>query len=205
MEQRSPEWFAARLGKVTSSRVADAVARTKTGWGASRKNYMAELALERLTGQPTQTYQSQAMLNGIQTEPEARANYEFEYAVTVEEVGFVEHPRIDMAGASPDGFVGNEGLVEIKCPLLATHFETMLKDNIDGDYLKQMQWQMATTGRSWCDYVSYHPALPMRVIRVPRNTAIIMALESDVRTFLAELDAMVEAVRHKYPTLQAAA
>jgi len=105
MEQRSPEWFAARLGKVTASRIADVMATTKSGYGAGRANYMAELICERMTGKRQEGYTNAAMQWGTDQEPFARAAYEFLTDRTVSEVGFIDHPTIPMSGASPDGLV----------------------------------------------------------------------------------------------------
>lgn len=208
IEQGTAEWFNARLGKVTASRVADLVARTKAGWGASRANYMAQLIAERLTGVPQESYTSQAMQWGTDHEPDARIAYEFYRDATVELAGFMPHPSIADAGASPDGFVDADGLCEIKCPQTATHLETLLGDGVPGKYAIQMQWQMACTGRAWCDFVSYDPRLPeeMRlfVVRVPREPIHIASLEKDVREFLAELDAKVSALRARYCLAEAA-
>lgn len=202
MEQRTDDWFAARLGKVTASRVADATARTKSGWGASRANYMAELVAERLTGTKAEGFTSAAMNRGTELEPEALAAYSFVTDAAVEAVGFVDHPTIAMSGASPDGRVGKDGLIEIKCPNTATHIETLLTGDIDLRYLKQMQWQMACDGRAWCDFVSYDPRLPERmqlfIQRVPRNAVAIAEMEKDIQVFLSELDAKVAALRSKY-------
>lgn len=196
--QGSEEWFAARCGKVTASRVADVIAKTKTGWGASRKNYMAELVAERLTGVPAQGFTNAAMQWGIDTEPQARAAYEFYRGVTVQEVGFVDHPDIAMTGASPDGYVSENGLVEIKCPNTATHIETLLNKAIPGKYLTQMQWQMACTGKTWCDFVSFDPRMPERhrlfVSRVHCDPDRVSELEQLVREFLAELVQTVDAL-----------
>ena len=198
MQQRSDEWFAARLGKVTASRIPDVMARTKSGYGAGRKNYMAELLVERLTGQREESYINAAMQHGIDTEDEARMAYEFSREL-VEEVGFVEHPTIAMSGASPDGLVGEDGEVEIKCPNTATHLETLLSKAVDRRYVLQMQWQMACTGRQWCDFVSYDPRLPERqaivVIRVARDESLIAEITREVVLFLEELDALEAQVR----------
>ncbi|MBB4063640.1 lambda exonuclease family protein [Gellertiella hungarica] len=200
--QRTDEWFRVRLGKVTASRIADATARTKTGWGASRANYMAELLCERLTGEPRESFTNAAMQWGTDMEPEARRLYEFMTGQDVVEVGFVDHPRIAMSGASPDGLVGELGLVEIKCPNTATHIETLLGAEIDGKYLKQMQWQMACTKRGWCDFVSYDPRLPesmqIHIQRVTADHAFISKLEIDVSDFLIELEDKEAALRAKY-------
>lgn len=196
--QGSPEWHAIRLGKVTASRVADLMAKTKTGWGASRKNYMAELIAERLTGVAADSYTNSAMQWGIDTEPHARAAYEFFGEAAVQTVGFVGHPKIMMAGASPDGLVGPEGLVEIKCPNTATHIDTLLAKEVPSKYIPQMQFQMACSGRGWCDFVSFDPRMPERlrlfVKRVPRDPAYIAEMETAVVEFLAELDATIKAL-----------
>lgn len=202
IEQGTAEWRALRLGKLTASRLADATARTKTGWGASRANYIAELLVERLTGVPTEGYVNAAMQRGTELEPEARVAYEFYSGVTVEQCGFIDHPVIGMTGASPDGLVGQDGLVEIKCPNTATHLDTLLTGDVDRKYQTQMQWQMACTKRAWCDFVSYDPRVPepMRLFtrRFLRNDTVIAALEKDVTEFLAELEAKLSALETKF-------
>lgn len=200
--QGSDAWLQARLGKVTASRIADLAARTKTGWGASRANYMAQLIAERLTGVPGETYTNAAMQWGIEKEPEARAAYEFRFDKSVIEVGFVPHRIIEMSGASPDGLVGDNGLVEIKCPNTATHIDTLLGGSVPSKYDLQMQWQMACTDRSWVDFVSYDPRMPesMRlfVYRVKRDQAKIIELEATVSVFLDEVSSKVEALSKRY-------
>jgi len=202
MEQRTDEWFAARLGKVTASRIADVMAKTKTGYGASRANYMAELIVERLTGQKGDSYQNAAMIWGTNTEPLARAAYEAHRGVLVEETGFVPHPSGAMTGASPDGLVGDDGLVEIKCPNTATHIDTLMSDDAPPKYFAQMQWQMACTGRAWCDFVSFDPRMPeemqLFVVRVERDDTWIIMAEEAVQAFLSELDEMVSKLKEKY-------
>ena len=196
MEQKSAEWFAARLGRVTASRVADVVAKTKTGDSASRGNYMAQLVIERLTNKQEESYSNEYMDWGNLQEPFARAAYEAATNVLVDEVGMITHPRIEMSGASPDGLVGDDGLVEIKCPKTATHIETLLSKTVPGKYNIQMQWQMACTDRSWCDFVSFDPRMPeglqMFLKRVPRDDALIKTLEDEVIKFLKEVDAKLE-------------
>jgi putative phage-type endonuclease len=203
MEQRSDEWFAARVGKVTASRVSDVVARTKSGYGASRANYMAELLIERITGRPTEKFSSPAMVWGTETEEQARSEFEGTTGLLVLETGFVPHPFIVGSGASPDGLIGDDGLVEIKCPNSATHIETILSETVPEKYVTQMMWQMACTGRQWCDFVSFDPRMPhpeMRLIvmRVKRDQQRIAALESEVIKFLAELDEKVAKFNEKY-------
>jgi putative phage-type endonuclease len=202
MEQRTDDWFAARLGKVTASRVADVVAKTKSGYGASRANYMAELVCERLTGARGEFYQNAAMVWGTEQEPVARAAYEAATGTLVVETGFVPHPTITMSGASPDGLVNDLGLVELKAPNSATHIDTLLSGVVPAKYITQMQWQMACTGRQWCDFVSFDPRLPenmqLFIHRVARDGAAISTMESEVKLFLAELDEKVAQLRAKY-------
>jgi putative phage-type endonuclease len=200
--QRTDEWFAARLGKVTASRIADVCARTKTGWGASRKNYMADLVAERLTGAKAEGFTNAAMQWGTDMEPEARVAYEFYRDASVAEIGFVPHPSIAETGASPDGLVGEDGLIEIKCPNTAQHLETLLGSSMPEKYFLQIQWQLACTGRQWCDFTSYDPRLPetMRLFvdRVKRDDVAIKAIETDVISFLTELRDTVAKLRAKY-------
>lgn len=202
MEQGTPEWHAERCGKVTASRIADVMAKTKSGPGAARKNYMAELLTERLTGQPRESFTSSAMQWGTDTEPQARAMYALEYNVDVVEVGFVPHPDLAKAGASPDGLVYDDGLVEIKCPNTATHIETLRTCKIDRRYILQMHWQMICTGREWCDFVSFDPRLPdamqMFVKTVPLDGDLSVEINQSVADFLAELDAMESEMRQKF-------
>lgn len=202
IQQGTPEWKALRCGKVTASRVADVVARTRTGYGASRANYMAELIAERLTGKPAEGYTNTAMAWGTEKEPEAIAEYEHQHNQKVERIAFVPHPRIDSAGASPDGLVGECGLIEVKCPNTSTHIDTLLSETIADKYVKQMQWQMACTGRSFCDFVSYDPRMPeemqLHVQRVHRDNAVITSLEKEVDEFLDELALKVSRLTTKY-------
>lgn len=202
MDQRSPEWFAARAGKVTASRVADLMATTKTGYSASRANYMAELICERLTGEPAERFSNAAMQWGTDTEPQARAAYSFLTDFDVAECGFVMHPFIADFGASPDGLVGENGLVEIKCPNTATHIETLLGEAVPSKYVTQMHVQMACTSRDWCDFVSFDPRLPadlqIWVKRVQRDENAIQNIEAETVKFLGELAAKVEALRARY-------
>jgi putative phage-type endonuclease len=191
IEQGSAEWHQQRLGKATASRIADIIAKTKTGYSTSRANYPAELVCERLTGNPTETFKNAAMQWGTEKEPDAKAAYEFMHDVDVVAAEFVIHPMIPMAGASPDGYVGENGLIEIKCPITATHIDTLLRGQVPDKYEVQMLWQMACTGRQWCDYVSFDPRLPphlqLFVKRVHRNEPRIAELEAEVESFLREV------------------
>lgn len=202
MDQGTEAWFQARCGLVTASRVADVVAKTKSGYSASRANYMAQIIAERLTGTVADSFTNSAMQWGTDTEPQARAVYELTRGMDVVEVGFVNHPTIDEAGASPDGLIGDKGLVEIKCPNTATHIDTLLSEAVAGKYATQMQWQMACTGREWCDFVSFDPRLPdtmqLFVQCVERDDKRIAEFEGEVTKFLAEVQEKVEALATKF-------
>jgi putative phage-type endonuclease len=200
--QGTPEWRALRCGKVTASRVSDVIAKTKTGVSASRAKYAGELIAERLTGFPAERYSNAAMAWGTEQEPAARKTYEFYRDTDVTEVAFVLHPTIGDCGASPDGLVDVDGLVEIKCPETHTHIKTLLGQTVPSDYVTQMQWQMACTGRTWCDFVSYDPRLPepMRFFckRVMRDNVLIAELEREVIAFLNEVRGTVAQLKRIY-------
>jgi putative phage-type endonuclease len=200
MIQGSPEWLDARCGKVTASCVADVLAVKRDGKPtAERERYLMELVGERLTGLATQHYITAAMLEGSEREPQACDAYEFLYGVDTVKVGFVDHPAITMAGASPDRLVGKDGLVEFKCPTLRTHLETLLAGEIPEEHRPQMRWQMACTGRAWCDFASWHPSVPpalrLWVKRLHRDDAQIAKDEEAVRAFLGEVEARVTRLR----------
>jgi putative phage-type endonuclease len=178
------------------------MARTKSGYSASRANYASQLICERLTGCVAPSFTNAAMIHGTETEPEARRAYEFYIDRDVVQVGFIPHSSIEMAGASPDGLIGDDGLLELKCPNSATHIETLLGGVIPDKYVKQMQFQMACTGRQWCDFASYDNRLPERmrlfVKRVDRDEELIGEIETAVRGFLAEIDETVAQLRVRY-------
>ena len=202
-EQRTDEWFADRTGKVTASMISAVMAKLRDGKpGADRKNYMADLVAERLTGVPKQGFTNAAMQHGIDTEPQARAMYELEHGVTVVETGFVPHPKLEMTGASPDGLVGEDGLIEIKCPNTATHIETLRGAKIDRKYLLQMHWQMICTERQWCDFASFDPRLPiemqLHVQRVELNAELAEEITAEVTQFLTELNTTVADLEARY-------
>lgn len=203
--QGTDEWRLARAGSLGASQLAEALARTKTGWGASRANVMAQLLVERLTGKPTEGYVNAAMQWGTATEPDARAEYEFQKDVEVVQVGLIRHPKIKGTHASPDGLVGADGLVEFKCPMTATHLETLLYATVPGKYIHQCMWQMACLpDRKWCDFVSFDPRLPQRMRmfcrRIERDDIAISQLEAQVQDFLWELDNKILDLDRIYPT-----
>ena len=196
LEQGSIEWKMSRLGKVTASRISDVVAKTKTGYSSSRANYMAQLICERMTNEFQESYTNSAMTHGVENEPFARAAYEAKTGNMVDQVGAIDHPRIALSAASPDGLVGDDGCLEIKCPNTATHIETLLGDEPAKKYYDQMQWQMVCANRSWCDFVSFDPRMPAHlqlfVKRIERNDEYIDQLEKEVVQFLMEVEYKVK-------------
>jgi putative phage-type endonuclease len=200
--QGTAEWFAARAGKVTASRLADMLARTQKDWGASRRNYAAELVVERLTGIKAGIYVNSDMQWGLDQEPHARNAYAFLQDAEVLEVGFVDHPTISMTGASPDGLVGTDGLLEIKCPNTANHISTLLNGDIREKYILQMQWQIACTERQWCDFVSFDPRMPAHMQfyckRIERNQQMIDMIGREIAVFLKDVDATIQSLSGKY-------
>jgi putative phage-type endonuclease len=203
--QLSPEWFAERVGLVTASRLNDVMSTLKSGGeAATRKNYRAQLVAERLTGAKAESFTNSAMQWGTETEPLARASYAVLHDVDVTQVGFIKHPTIELTGASPDGLIGDDGLIEIKCPNTATHIDYLLAGVVPSDYKNQMLWQMECTGRKWCDFVSYDPRLPeelaLFVIRYEKDDDKLNELRDGVVKFLAEVKDVTEklnALRHK--------
>ena len=206
MEQRTDEWFQARLGKVTASRISDVLAKTKTGYSISRQNYLVQLVTERLTGQKADSFfMNQAMQDGVDREPIARKLYEALNDIEVEEVGFYDHPRIAMSGASPDGLlpellVFGIGLVDIKCPIETTHTNTLMSKKVPSKYIPQMQWQMACVPNvKFCDFISYNPNFPpemqLFVSRVEKDLQYILELEAEVEQFLKEVDEAIKQLK----------
>lgn len=200
--QGTPEWLAARCGSLGASMMGDALAKTKTGYGASRANLIARLVTERITGKPTETFQSGAMARGIELEPQARAMYSFHSGHSVAEIGIVLHPTIGGTHCSPDGLIGDEGMVEIKCCGAARHIE-MLRDSPPEDrYIKQCLWQLACTGRQWADLTYFSPDFPeaMQLVihRVERDDAAIAEMEAEVVKFLTEVEEAVLDLTTRY-------
>jgi len=199
MPQGSPEWLAARAGKVTASRINDVMASKTT---AAYRDYRAQIVAEILTGQPQESgFTNAAMQWGTEQEKFARAEYEMACDWTVDEIGIVLHPTIERGAASPDGLVSTNGLVEIKCPKTATHLQTLVDKKQPRQYENQMLWQMACTGREWCDFVSYDPRLPedlqLFVHRFDRDDKRIEEIEAAVTQFLSEVDEMIDNIRKK--------
>lgn len=201
IEQGSVEWHLSRLGKVTASRVSDVISKGKSGESASRRNYRTELLVQRLTGQPGESFTNAAMEWGTATEPLARIAYEAEMGVFVDQVAFIDHPSITQFGCSPDGLVAQDGLIEIKCGNTATHIDWMLDGKPPTKHIPQMQCQMAVTGRQWCDFVSFDPRLPddlqLFVVRLERDQEYIEAMEAEVQKFLSEVDEMFTKLKER--------
>ena len=200
MLQQSKEWFDAKRGKVGCSHLGDIMAKGKGGApSTSRRNYMTQLLLERLTGETEETYSNAAMQNGVEQEPFARAAYEAEHGVDVEQVGFILHPTIPNFGGSPDGLVGTDGLVEIKCPSHGVHLDYLRSKVVPRNYLLQMHGQMAVTGRRWCDWVSYDKAFPMDLrmveIHVDFDLDLWGEIGPEISVFNAELDMLEKELR----------
>ena len=199
IEQGTDEWFAIRCGKVTASRIADIIATTKSGYSASRANYEAQLICEILTGKPAESFTNAAMQWGTETEPLARAQYELKTGNMVNQIGFVVHPIIEQAGASPDGLIDEDGCIEIKCPNTSTHLDTLLSQKVPSKYITQMTWQMVCTGRKWCDFVSYDPRLPenlqLYIERIELDQDYAKKLQNEVVMFLEEVNEKVEKLR----------
>lgn len=200
IEQGSPEWFKQRYGNASASRIKDVIAKTKSGYSASRENYLTELVLERF-GVFSEPYTSKAMEWGNEQEPFARATHEIEQGIIVQECGYILHPTIAKSGASPDGLIGNDGVLEIKCPDTKTHFEYLLSEKPPAQYIPQMAWQMACTGRQWADFVSYDPRAPEGLqyfyVRYNRDNEYIDMLEKEVITFLDEVDKRFNQLKEK--------
>ncbi|EIK9524199.1 YqaJ viral recombinase family protein [Salmonella enterica] len=202
MEQRSPEWFAARCGKVTASRLYDVMARTNSGYAASRQNYMAELICQRLTGKPEEEFTNAAMMRGTELEPVAREMYALnEFDAVISEVGLIDHPTIAGFAASPDGLVNDDGLIEIKCPNTWTHLQTLKTGVPKRQYLLQMHAQMMCTGRKWCDFVSFDDRLPPELAyfktRINFDEVLAEEIEQEVVKFLTELETEIQNITHQ--------
>ena len=194
--QGTEQWLLDRLGHLTASRMVDVMATTKSGPSASRKNYLAQLVAERLTGRVAESFTNAAMEWGTSNEPLARAEYEILTGRFVDQDGFIKHPDIEWCGASCDGFTDDGGLIEIKAPNTATHIDYLLGQKPPAKYVPQMLLQLACTGRGWCDFVSYDPRMPeehrMFLVRFEPKREEILAVEQAAIEFLAEVQATID-------------
>jgi putative phage-type endonuclease len=203
LQQGTDEWRQARCGSIGASDAPRVVRKLKSGgFSADRESLLWEKIIERLTGAPFEIPKSKAMLQGTEREPDARLLYQIVKNVEVEEVGLVPHPYVAGSHASPDGYVGARGLVELKCPEPKAHGELLINEAISSDYLAQMAWQMCCTGRDWCDFVSYNPSFPgpmqLWIKRVPRDAAFIGELEREIAQFIRELDQKIGRLVQRY-------
>lgn len=202
VEQGSDEWRKARLGCVTASRVADLLLKTKAGkYSAKRNDYLVELVCERLTGEDIPVFENFEMRWGLEKEPDAADLYGFTRDVEPMKVGLVKHPEIERALASPDRLIGDEGMIEIKCPKSTTHVNYMMTEEVPPEYQLQVFWQLACTGRSWCDFVSFDPRMPgnaqLFVKRITMSPDERAAIEADIVAFLHEVEAMELAISNR--------
>ena len=193
--QGSEAWLLARVGRCTASRFADVLAKIKTGEASSRRNYRLQLVTERLTGRPVEGYKNAAMEWGSEQEPNARDAYEARTGALVDVSEFIRHPEVEWSGCSPDGLLGDDGVLEIKCPYVSTvHVETLLAGGYPSDHRAQIQGSLWVTGRRWCDFVSFDSRMPehlqLYVFRVERDEAYIAMLAEEVRRFLVEVESL---------------
>lgn len=200
MNQGSPEWLAARAGHVSASRFADVLAKPRNGTGeaATRAKYRWELVAERLTGGPVESYSNRAMERGTELEPHARLAYEAKTGNFVEEVGFIVCPAHAMVGCSPDGLIGTDGGVEIKCPANPVVHVQTIHGGMPSEHRAQVQGAMWVTERAWWDFCSYDPRMPARlqlyVERIQRDDAYIANLAREVTQFQSEVERQLESL-----------
>lgn len=188
--QRSADWHSDRIGKVTASRVKDLNAKPSKGKALNALGLT--ILAERLTGVQKEFFTNAAMQWGIDNEAHAIAAYENETGNFVAGTGLIDHPFIEMFGASPDGLVGKDGQIEVKCPDTTTHLNTLLTKQVPDEYIPQITCQLSCTRREWCDFVSYdprlEPELQIIIIRVFAKDLAIESLEQDVRKFNAAIE-----------------
>ncbi len=205
MEQRTAQWFQARLGKVTASNIYNVLSKTAKGLPTSKyEDYKIKLITERLTGETSPHYETEDMRWGIEHEEDALKEYAFIYDTEISQCGFIQHPTLKMAGASPDGLIGENGLIEIKCPRSANHMRFCIDNEIKPEYHAQMQFQMACTERQWCDFISYDPRftgdsshLRMKIKRIYRDDKQIEQINQAVQAFLAEIEREIKQLSTK--------
>lgn len=201
-DQNSHEWLAERRGRITASRIANVMSTLKRGGeGADRKNYRTELIAERLSGRAEDHYTSPEMMWGTENEPYARAAYEIGCGVMVDQVGFVLHPTMDFSGGSPDGLVGEDGMIEIKCGKTTTHLKWLMAGEVPEEHQDQILWNLCCTERKWCDFISFDPRLPdglnIFIVRMQRDEKRIANIEAEVKLFNDQVDAVAADLRKR--------
>lgn len=205
IEQRTDEWHKQRAGRITGSRFADAMAMDKRNplkSTESRNKYLREIVAEIISGEPPAEIDSRPLAWGRDAEPIARSEYEDETGNIVKDAGFTLHPQYDFVGASPDGLVGADGIIEIKCPYSReVHVRTMLEGDMPSEHMAQVQGVMWVTGRQWCDFISYRPDFPeearMFVKRIERDDAYIADMEQKLLRFWEEVQAAVAKIKQR--------
>ena len=201
MDQRTDEWFQARLSKCTASRISDVLAKIKSGESAARRNYKIQLVTERLTGKRAEdVFVSTAMQNGIDREPMARDLYIQKTGKIVTEVGFIDHPDIAYAGCSPDGVIeADNGILEIKCPMDSTLVDVWMNKEVPSKWMPQIQFQLSVTGARYCDFVAYSPNFPdnlqLYIQRVERDELYIDQINDEVKLLLSEVNEIVNKLK----------
>jgi putative phage-type endonuclease len=196
LEQRSPEWFALRKGRITCSELSNILTPAKLQLSKASESFALVKASERITGLTEPFVETWQIQRGIDNEPIAREYYEKATNTKVKEVGFYEYNKDFMFGYSPDGIVGNDGLIEIKCPSPMVHLDTLINKKIDPKYMLQMQGGMFASGREWCDFVSYSEGLALSIIRVHKDLEIIEKIENQLCQFETMIQTAMDA-HHK--------
>lgn len=194
--QGSDEWKLAKLGHVSASSIADVMAKVKSGEAITRRKYKVRLVAERLTGKIGESYTNPSMEHGVVTEPLAKVAYEVKTSSFIDNTGFWKHPTIKWVGCSPDGLIGETGLVECKCPNTTTHIDYLFADQIPTEYYKQIQCQLWVMQREWVDFISFDDRLPQKkqlfIKRAYRDEELIKEMEKEVIIFLDEVEQMME-------------
>jgi putative phage-type endonuclease len=194
-EQGGELWKRARIGRVTASNIADVMAKGKSGEAIGRYKYKVKIVAERITGVAQESFSNAAMEWGVEQEPFAAMAYDVSRETMSERTGLWVHPDINWLGASPDRLVGEDGLLEIKCPNTTTHLTNIFENRVPSEYIKQIQCQLWVTGRQWCDFVSFDPRVGKRnelfVCRVQRDDSLIETMRTEVLQFLSEVDSLV--------------
>ena len=187
VEQGSKEWQEGRIGIPTASNF-DKLVTTKGEPSKQRQKYMYQLAAERITGVKEESYQNAVMQRGIEMEAEAKAMYELITGDTVMIVGICYPDKKKLWGCSPDGLIGDDGALEIKCPTSAVHVGYLLDNVLPLDYFQQTQGQLLVTGRKWVDFFSFYPGLPPLLIRVKPDEKFLKILRIELEMFVKELE-----------------
>lgn len=192
--QGTPEWFSARAGRPSASNF-DKIVTTKGEPSKQAQKYMYQLAAERVTGKVEESYTNATIERGKEMEAEARKFYELTHDVKIGQVGLCFPDKKKLYCASPDGLVGEDGLIEIKCPMAFASVGYLLDGTLPTDYIQQVQGQMLVTGRKWVDFLSYYPGLKPMLVRVNRDERFLLALDGELKKFCIQLEEIVEKIK----------